>query len=226
MGSTSQKRGVAGHGWARTIAASSVTAGALGVTLLAALHTNWFRYGASLEALYALAPTVVVFAVVALPAGLLAWRRRKLWMATVSILAALSLIPISAGLSHQSLGYSFPNLRLHDIQRTDFATLETTTGRVEYAIELQDVFARGHREFLVLRVSQREHRLEIRLLGAQVGGLGWTGEPRDFVEVAQGPRPGTVTFALSAYAQELSNGGEKSFVVDLERMAVESMDSK
>jgi hypothetical protein len=169
------------------MAALALGLGGVGLLVLAFAHTNGFRYGPSLEAVSVLGPVLLLASGVVLPMAVLGIRRGSRGLAGGALIGVFVLAAVAGILGWRAFGSAFPLPRAHDTRVTDFVALQTAAGRVEYAIELRDPFARSHREYVVLRYGEQEHRIELRLFGAKATGLVWTGNPAEFLDVAVEP---------------------------------------
>ncbi len=177
---------------------------------LAALLSNWFRYGLSLEAGVVMMMTTAVFAFVVIPSASLAiWKRNS---KALLLLAPVSLVVMcfAATYFHSSiLGGWFSPSSSHHVSTNGFQTLETAEGDLEYQLELVDPFGTSHKELLVIRQSGSEKRLPIELFEKARGGFAAANSPEDWCTLLKTSRSGEYVLHVTYFLEKAE------FVIDL-----------
>ncbi len=135
----------------------------------AGLLTNWFRYRLSLEAMFVVVP-LVIGAFISVLLAVVAYIRGS----THSLISAIAVALVAAGIvviaQMQAFG-QMPSFFAKHIEKSPVGHVATPRGNLEYWIELEDPFARAHREYLLVRVGHEQYRIAVPIFDAPLAGF-------------------------------------------------------
>lgn len=211
---------VRGGGWvARALAAAALVLGAAVATALCAVYTNGFKYALSLEAAYVVGPVLLLVASTVVPAAIASLRIGSPRLAGCALGGVVLAIGAAGLLGVHAFGRPYPAWRMHQTRTTDFDSIQTAAGRIEYAIALDNPFSPYHREWFVARLGGTEQRFGIDLFGAAPDGFGWSGHPSDFVTVYLDGGGSTLFVAPHRWLRKGAEGEYKVLRISLEQLA-------
>jgi hypothetical protein len=177
----------------RVAAAANIALGVVIVMLFLAVGalSNWFRYGVSLEALFALIPLVAGGAVALILLSLARVKRSTGRLVAGVIVFAFSVIMFMVA-HRQAFGITLPRLHANHVVTSGTATLQTEHSTLSYHLDLHNPFASSHRELLIIESvgKTREFELPVFEEGVAVGGYVGPARPDDWVTLRPTGRPG------------------------------------
>jgi len=186
------------------------------VTLFAAGSlSNWFRYGLSLEGTLVLAPLLAGALVSLLILAGATRARRQLFLGMVVFVASA----ITSTLAHrEAFGTALPRLRANHVETSGTATLNTTLGVLRYRLDLQNPFAKSHREMLIVDGTGDTVQIELPIFAGSVGGYASALRPEDWVVMRPTHDPEVFEVKIGPYLLV-----DKTFHVNLKLRAITSM---
>ena len=142
--------------------------------------TNWFRYGLSLEATYVAVPAAIGVIVV-LAAAWFARKtgRRSLTVATV--IASVAFAGLTVAAHREAFGTFAPRLSSSHVETSGTATLHAHGRTIRYSLELENPFADSHKEYLVLNIDGRTHRIRVPVFTSPASGYAGALQPSDWI---------------------------------------------
>lgn len=153
--------------------------------------SNWFRYGVSLEALFALTPLVAGGAVALILLSLARVKRTTGQLAAGMVVFAFSVIIFMVA-HRQAFGTNLPSLHANHVVTSGTATLQTEHGTLSYHLDLHNPFAGSHRELLIIESAGKTREFELPIFeeGVAVGGYVGPARPDDWVTLRPTGKPG------------------------------------
>lgn len=135
--------------------------------ILVGLLTNWFRYVLSLEGTLVVACAAAALLVVC---GLsyLAYARNSIGYLQLDFAATFLAIAIVLYVHHKAIG-GLPALYARHVEKSPPELVQTSRGPLKYWIELENPFADGHAEFLVV-ANGNPSRIPLKIFAAKPGG--------------------------------------------------------
>ncbi len=126
------------------------------------LLTNWFRYGASIEALAVLGPLVFFsMLIVFLHLKSIFSTKQRTIVTSLAFASEVASILIVFLLMHSVYGYYYPSWYKDDAIQNAPQSLVIKNGQITYYLEVHNPFSDDHEEYLILILKNSMHRLKL-----------------------------------------------------------------